>query len=283
MDLQSAIKAIDTHIKEANHQEALSAITRTANECHSKAIEGATFKECRYSNKKYLLIDNRGETSRPINIEIWDPRHQSPAAWPQNKSGLESAESANASIYSLATSAAIFIDIYSPSSRKTPGTFFERVIRVFIGEKLGPEFAYGSFVPTSAGIKVSTDISITNQARTTGLVLAAKITTRERISQVFTQQRILDVLEPQKYTSCLVALSEMQRSGQDNAREVCTPDQWILYQMCLSQNVTHAFYGDIPSGLGRVTKGGISLLSLDGLEEHLQRFKQQAEAAQNQA
>ncbi len=114
-----------------------------------------------------------------------------------------------------------------------------------------------------------------------GLVLAAKITTRERISQVFTQQRILDVLEPQKYTSCLVALSEMQRSGEDNAHEVCTPDQWLLYQMCLSQNVTHAFYGDLPAGLERVKKGGIFLESIDGLEEHLKQFKRQAEADEN--
>jgi len=278
LDLQAAIKSIDAHTKQSNHKNALQSIVETAQECHREAIENASFKECICNQKKYLLIDRRGRGSRPINTEIWDPRNQPPEAWPHNGADIESMDTTNSAIYALATSAAIFIDLHSPSSRKTPGTFFERVIRALIVDKLGPSFSYGSFVPTSAGIKVSTDISITNNEGTVGLVLAAKITTRERISQVFTQQRILDVLEPQKYTSCLVALSEMQRSGQSDAHEVCTPDQWLLYQMCLSPNVTHAFYCDIPTGLERVARGGISLATLDGLEEHLSQFKQQAEA-----
>lgn len=79
-----------------------------------------------------------------------------------------------------------------------------------------------------------------------GLVVPAKITTRERIVQPFAHQRILDsAFGVGHYRSALACVSEMQRDEEVGANEICVPGTIRLYQEYLAP-LSGIYYLDPP-------------------------------------
>ncbi|MCY4646040.1 MAG: hypothetical protein OXE73_04115 [Gammaproteobacteria bacterium] len=94
---------------------------------------------------------------------------------------------------------------------------------------------------------VSTDIAFLERGHRGGLVVPAKITTRERIVQPFAHQRILDsVFGEQRFRSILVSVSEMQRQRQTGANAICVPGPIRLYQLHLAR-LSGLYYLDPPA------------------------------------
>ena len=94
-----------------------------------------------------------------------------------------------------------------------------------------------------------TDIVLLND-KGPQLVIPTKITTRERIVQVWAQQRILqDVFGSGKYLSILISMSELQRDQDAGVNEICVPGQVGLFQKYLAQ-VSGMYYLDVPKAYG---------------------------------
>jgi hypothetical protein len=153
----------------------------------------------------------------------------------------------NKVLYTAITAFACCYDLWKASSRKTPGTFFEILIGSVMGTLLG-DYARGKSIPIPNEIDaVETDIVFQHAEQQEGLVVATKITTRERIVQPFAHQRILDgVFGKERYRSLLLCVSELQRDGDARFKEICVPGTVRLFQKHLA-SLSHIVYLDPPS------------------------------------
>jgi hypothetical protein len=77
--------------------------------------------------------------------------------------------------------------------------------------------------------------------------LPVKLSTRERVVQVWAHQRVLDgVYGVGRFRGILVVGTET-KAGTKNLKvtEICLPDQWAVYQMFISQ-LRRVYYLDVP-------------------------------------
>lgn len=150
-------------------------------------------------------------------------------------------------LYSASMAFAVCYDLWKPASRKTPGTFFEVVLGTVMQSVL-PSLERTAHVKLADQTEnVSTDIVFLEPGHRAGLVVPAKITTRERIVQPFAHQRILDsVFGEQRFRSILVSVSEMQRQRQTGANAICVPGTIRLFQLHLAR-LSGLYYLDPPA------------------------------------
>jgi hypothetical protein len=223
-------------------------------------------------------------------------------------------------LYTAIMGFAVCYDLWKPKSRKTPGTFFEvllgSLVSVVMEEARRTKFislpppsrlkredspvrAKDLFedvpIVQSTGAeepvveqdelesgKVSTDI-VFNLPSGRGIVIPAKITTRERIVQPFAHQRILDsAFGVGRYVSVLACVSETQRDDDDHSvNEICVPGTIALFQEYLA-SLEGIYYLDTPkrysvlgsTGLISVgTLGGLLTGGLDKLVKRLQTYQ----------
>ncbi len=150
------------------------------------------------------------------------------------KSVCQSPDEVNTVLYAAMTAYSVCFDLWNPGARKTPGTFFEILLGSVMGMVL-PSYERTKFIPIpGVGQNVSTDIVFSCPRTNRGLVIPAKITTRERIVQPFAHQRILDsVFREGHYRSVLMCVSELQRATND-INEICVPGTIKLFQKHLA-------------------------------------------------
>ena len=185
-------------------------------------------------------------------------------------------EEINTVLYTAIAAFSACYDIWKPMSRKTPGTFFELLLGSVL-EGILPRHKRSKFIPIpNQSEKVSTDIVFsTDNPNEAGLVIPAKITTRERIVQPYAHQRILDaVFGKGKYKSVLMCVSEIQRKVDNTANEICVPGTIRLFQSHLASldgimylDPPYRYLQDDVTGVVRVGKIGDFLAS--GLAELL--------------
>jgi hypothetical protein len=76
--------------------------------------------------------------------------------------------------------------------------------------------------------------------------LPIKISTRERVVQVWAHQRVLDGMHGvARFKGILVAMAEMNKQKDVSVAEVCLPNQWMAYQMYIAQ-MFRVYYLDVP-------------------------------------
>ena len=140
-------------------------------------------------------------------------------------------------IYTNIMSYCVYCDLWKGRDIKTPGTYFEVLIRVLMSHFYpGVEISTkGIPVPDSAKEKITTDMILSSPNSEKALVIPAKITTRERVVQAFAHQFLLQKLFHEKYRSVLVCVSEMQRDRENNVKETCVPNTVTLYQTHLTE------------------------------------------------
>lgn len=154
----------------------------------------------------------------------------------------------NAVLYTAVGAFALCYDLWRPGSRKTPGTFFEVLLGTLLQLVLPHHRRAGHVLLPGQTENVSTDIVFHRPgAEAGGLVIPAKITTRERVVQPYAHQRILDsIFGEDAFKSTLVCMSEMQRDGDGNAKAICVPGTIRLFQMHLSR-LSGIYYLDPPA------------------------------------
>ena len=92
------------------------------------------------------------------------------------------------------------------------------------------------------------DILFQPTATTTGLHVAVKMSTRERVVQAWEHQRLLDsAFGSGTYRGIMILFAETKLDvRKKEVVEICVPEQWLAYQTHLAP-MTRIYYFDAPA------------------------------------
>lgn len=211
----------------------------------------------RHSVKRYYVYSRQGNITRPV-MDVFFIKSKAEFEYSfRNMIGSLLAdqcryntpsEQINRIVYTIVMSFACCYDLFSPKSRKTPGTQFEVVMGVLLSLIL-PNFTRDKQIQIpNAEEKITTDIVFDNVQQGVGFAIPVKITTRERIVQPFAHQRIMDnVFGVGRYKSLFIGMSETKRDN-DNLKvdEICVPGTIKLFSEHMA-SLSGMYYLDPPS------------------------------------
>lgn len=215
------------------------------------ATLGRTALLSKIPGKSYFMFSDpvRGKTSRSVNEALYDDALDAAEIEKILKCdfvGMTSEEITKA-VYTCAISYCCATDILKKSDQKTPGTFFEVLVGHLVARTLGVNPEQQISVPTlDLNITLPTDYVFDLGPGKNRLHLPCKISTRERVVQVWAHQRVLDGMHGvARFKGVLVAMAETNKQEDRSVVEVCLPNQWQAYQMYIAQ-MFRVYYLDIP-------------------------------------
>lgn len=191
-----------------------------------------------------------GKRSRPINLDRYDAQLAEEFLETKGLSDIESLEEdvRGRLLYSLVMSFCAANDILKSGDKKSPGTFFE----IFIGHLFSAKYdldpmKHIQVLNLDAESKLPTDFIFDLGPEKSKIHLPVKLSTRERVVQVWAHQRVLDgVFGTERFKGVLVVLAETNYQAKDNSVvEVCLPQQWAVYQMFIAR-MFRVYYLDVP-------------------------------------
>ncbi len=206
------------------------------------------------ADKSYFAFEGAtGKISRAVNESLYEP---SPDAWAALVAALRAGgfstlteEFLTRTVYSLAMSFFVHIDLTRTGDQKTPGTFFEYLIGHLFASRLGvnPRTRL-PVLNLDMDTTLPTDFVFDLGHGEPKFHLPIKTSTRERMIQVWAHQRVLDgVYGTGRFLGTPVILAETKTDAQRRSVvEICLPDQWRLYQMHIAQ-LKRVYYLDVPA------------------------------------
>lgn len=201
--------------------------------------------------KRYFMFSDatRRKTSRSVNADLYveDLDRNTIERVLRCDVGDMSEEDITAAIYTCAMSYCASADILKTSDQKTPGTFFEVLIGHLVSRMLGVNPEQHITVPTlDEKITLPTDYVFDLGPGKNRVHLPIKLSTRERVVQVWAHQRVLDGMHGvARFKGVLVAMAETNKQRDTSVVEVCLPNQWMAYQMYIAQ-MFRVYYLDVP-------------------------------------
>ncbi|MGH9398143.1 MAG: hypothetical protein ACRD18_14985, partial [Terriglobia bacterium] len=195
-----------------------------------------------------------GRTSRPVNrgLFIGDPNELKTilgAFLGANYGGLTTQRTTQL-LYTLAMAFCAANDVAKTGDKKTPATYFEMMIgHIFareFGVKPGKRVNVPSVEDMSAGLP--TDFIFDLGPKQAKFHLPVKLSTRERVIQVWAHQRVLNGIHGEgRFKGILVVLTETKLNLRTSeVVEICLPLQWTVYQRYVAR-LDRVYYLDVPS------------------------------------
>lgn len=151
-------------------------------------------------------------------------------------------------LYTAAISFPAARDLEGNGDQKSPGTFLEELVGNLIGRIYEVRPTTTVTAPTlDLEVSLPTDLIFDLGSEKSRLHVPVKLSTRERVIQVWAHQRVLDGMHGvNRFKGMLVVLGETNRKSGDNSiAEVCLPKQWTAYQMYIAQ-LARVYYFDVP-------------------------------------
>jgi len=206
--------------------------------------------ESHVPGKSYFAFARGSDRTRAVNDALFrddpDAIERFLSALRADKAASIPAEEITHACYALAMSFACRNDLRNKDDKRTPGLFFEHMV--------------GSLLFIRLGIRPRKQIQVLNLDLDTPLTtdftfdlgrgnpkfhVPVKLSTRERVIQVWAHQKVLDgVYGTGRFLGLLVCLGETS-SAKTGVVEVCLPDQWRIYQMFIAKMHT-IYYLDLP-------------------------------------
>jgi hypothetical protein len=249
---QSPYKALKLATKsnaasEATTQLLIDLVNRSLNDLEGYGRE--TLIPVNVPGKEYFAFQRGNKMSRPVSgglfdLELCKEHLHDFASGTYQRMARRSLEKF---LYTLAMSFCCANDMRTSGDKKTPATFFECFVANIFSRELG-------VLPTRKAEVLNLDMQATlptdylfnlgpNKAK---IHLPVKISTRERVVQVWAHQRVLDgVYGVGRFQGILVVITETNLVKGGKVTEVCLPDQWKVYQMFISQ-LKRVYYLDLP-------------------------------------
>ena len=191
-----------------------------------------------------------GKRSRPINLDRYDAQFAEDFLATRGLTEVEELDNDERGrlLYSMVMSFCAANDILKSGDQKSPGTFFE----VFVGHLFSAKYGLDPMkhiqvLNLDADSKLPTDYIFDMGPEKSKIHLPIKLSTRERVVQVWAHQRVLDgVFGAERFKGVLVILAETNYQGKSNSVvEVCLPKQWAVYQMFIAR-MFRVYYLDVP-------------------------------------
>lgn len=215
------------------------------------ATAGKQALASKIEGKEYFMFfdEARRKTSRPVNQALYLDSltaKQMDTVLNCVVTGMGSEELTKI-IYTMAISYCCSSDLLHMRDQKTPGTFFEFLIGHIVSRALGVNPERQITVPTlGMNVTLPTDFVFDLGADKNRVHLPIKLSTRERVVQVWAHQRVLDGMHGvARFKGVLVAMAETNKQEDASVVEVCLPNQWAAYQMYIAQ-LFRVYYLDIP-------------------------------------
>jgi hypothetical protein len=209
-------------------------------------------------------IKSQAGVSRPIRTELFivDP-DEFESRWNAMVSSVGNTEAdrreSNRAIYTCIQAFAASYDLFNRGARKTPGTFFEIILGSLLSIRISGKREKQVILKVNGETAtVPTDIYFPSA----NFVVAAKVSTRDRIVQAWSHQLLLDnigsVLGLPPFRSILCVVGEVQLGNKPSQPyyPVTVQNQVALYQRHVAQ-LTGLYYLDPPAGYLALHKQGI--------------------------
>jgi hypothetical protein len=199
--------------------------------------------------KEYTMARRGKRTSRPINRALFAPDIPQlellhtvfhPVAAAKESAFLERC------LYTAAMSYPLANDLEKDGDKKSPGTFFEMLIGHIVAARFGLNPIRQIMIPTlDEKVTIPTDF-IFELGQNRRVHLPIKISTRERVVQVWAHQAMLDGMHGDgRFKGIMVCLTETNKQKNVSVAEVCLPNQWRAYQMYIAK-LSRVYYLDVP-------------------------------------
>jgi hypothetical protein len=251
-------------------QFARDALVVLTNECETEEITWRGGGEKRY--RVFTADPARLRFSRVINQDLFIPSAEEFTQRWHNFVQLVLGNAGRETVAGIATSEldrlfytaviayASAVEIFQPGDRGGPGTYFEMLVGPTIAVLTGRAETGAVILPvpdTNEVEKIPTDLTFAARSQGITLVVPTKISTRERISQAYVHQLILEAARPGQYRSILCIANEnnvmfpVGVSAQEKttsvafARDTLVPGTIVLYQRYVSQ-LSGLYYLDPP-------------------------------------
>lgn len=195
----------------------------------------------------YALKSKPNLRSRALNRGLYNPAAFG-RVWNSKKDWKVLPEDVlNQAIYTAAISYSAASDLFDRNNKKKPATFFEFLIGHIFSVLLGTNPKKKAVVPIDKDtIRLTMDFIYELKSGRSGIHLPVKLSTRERVVQAWSHQRVLDAAYKGQYLGILIVLGETKmdsRTGE--VIEICVPDQWRIYQKYLA-TLERIYYLDPP-------------------------------------
>jgi len=212
--------------------------------------------------KSYFSFSQKGKPgkiSRAVNKDLFiaDAIKKLEKAFGNNLSALPFGERGRF-LYTVAMSYCCASDLLKTGDQKTPATFFECLIGHLFAKVVGvnPRTQVEVLRLEEESSTLPTDFIFDLGTDKPKFHIPVKISTRERVIQVFAHQRVLDGVHGfGKFTGILVCLTETKLDhNKREVIEICLPKQWVLYQRFIAP-MKRFYYFDIPKKYAGLTMG----------------------------
>lgn len=207
--------------------------------------------------KKYFAFSRAGKLSRPVRVDLWDleTTRKNINVFISGVYGKLPTGKLDRVLYTMGMSFCCATDLRKSGDKKTPATFFESFIGNIFARELEVNPRQMEVLNLDMAATLPTDLLFDLGAGKCRIHLPVKLSTRERVVQVWAHQRVLDgVYGVGRFRGILVIGTETKVATESRkVTEICLPDQWNVYQMFISQ-LRRVYYLDVPSRYAELPK-----------------------------
>lgn len=213
-------------------------------------------------NKAYFVFNNNGNYSRPVNKDLYQDglsldsngADKVTIFWQNLQNHTITNQSANditSAVYVISISFCCCTELFSNSGIKQAGTFFEKFIGHLYSIQFGinPSTAMTTNILDGQSVSIPTDFIFDMGIQKPKFHIPVKTSTRERVVQVWAQQRVLDgAYGVGRFYCLLTCIGEtelIKKNHSLSVNEVCVPGQWQIYQLYIAQ-LKRVYYLDMP-------------------------------------
>lgn len=210
--------------------------------------------------KNYVVFSNApGKFSRPVNIDLYNTGCATDATgakivdvfWTNVRSHSISSQSAHtitAALYAICMNYCCCADLIQ-GVKKNSGDYFEKLVGHLYSMHLtiAPSNQMHAVELDGESISLPTDFIFDLGTGKPKFHIPAKTSTRERVVEVWAQQRVLDgAFGIGRFLCLLTCIGETNFYEDDMSVAItCVPNQWVNYQLFISQ-IKRAYYLDVP-------------------------------------
>lgn len=212
------------------------------------------------TGKNYVVFSNTANKySRPVNIDLYNAGCATNISgikiidefWSNVQSHTISAQDAHtitAALYAICMNYCCCADLIH-GVKNNSGDYFEKLVGHLYSMHLNvaPTNQMNAVELDGESISLPTDFILDLGAGKPKFHVPAKTSTRERVVEVWAQQRVLDgAFGVGRFLCLLTCIGETNFYSNDMSVAItCVPNQWINYQLFISQ-IKRAYYLDVP-------------------------------------
>ena len=214
--------------------------------------------------KQYMTFGRSNVVARPANRDLFIADPDAIAnGWYSWLHGGRTVRGFDRIMYTIALAPCLAMELFDRNNKKGPATFFEHLIGHMFTKSLGmyPN-KRANLMVLGHSVQLTMDFLFESSDGSPSVHLPVKMSTRERVVQAWSHQRLLDsAFGLGAYRGIMVVFSETKLDSRSHeVVEICVPGQWLVYQKFLA-SMDVIYYFDLPVRYGTLT---------DSLPDHIQ-------------